>query len=125
MPPPGPVVMADYIHLTTEFPSYGPGAEVVLILANPTERQYGYNLCTSLLQRLEGAQWIEVQPGLAEVCTMELRLMPPGGRATFTFRLAPGLPAGQYRARAAIEDVDAGTRLLLSSTTFAVTPRGG
>ena len=111
------------IALTTNLPSYGPGGEVTIRLRNATQRQYGYNLCNSQVQRLQGASWVQFQAA-AEICTMELRMLQPGGEATFAFRLQQNIPAGQYRVQTSVEDQAANQSQVLTSNTFAVTPRG-
>jgi oligopeptidase B len=110
------------VTFSTQFPSYGPGAEVVLRLHNATAGDLGYNLCNSGLQRLEGGEWTSVPED--RVCTMELRVMQPGLDATYTLRLPPALPAGQYRYVTTVEHMQSGERPSVHTNTFAVTPRG-
>jgi hypothetical protein len=109
--------------LTTEFPSYAPGATVNLQLHNTTGSNLGYNLCASGLERLDGTAWMPVRE-YDIVCTMELRRLEPRQRASFPHQIPTTLQAGQYRFVTTIEDLPTGERREIASNTFAITPRG-
>ena len=72
-----------------------------LILQNGYNGSVGYNLCASGLQRWNNSTWQAVETG--EMCTMELRSLPPGQDATFEKRLPDGLAAGRYRYVTSVE----------------------
>lgn len=74
---------------------------VRLQLRNGSADRAGYNLCTSALERRDGASWTAVRTD--EACTMELRILEPGGTATFEKTLPSGLAAGEYRYVARVD----------------------
>jgi hypothetical protein len=111
----------DYVYLTTDASNYRPGDQVTLLLMNPSQRQYGYNLCPSRLEHLQEGDWVVVRRSLAEFCTMELRLLDPGQRGSYAFEMDASAPEGQYRVQTSLEDIQSGERMFLTSTTFAVT----
>jgi hypothetical protein len=80
-----------------------PGARFTLSLTNRTPDQVGYNLCVAALDRRVGDDWQPSPHALAEVCTMELRLLEPGAAATFQHTMPAAAPAGEYRIRTAVE----------------------
>ena len=77
------------------------GDRVRLILQNGHDGRVGYNLCASGLQRWSGSEWEEVRTG--DICTMELRTLPPGQDATYEKELPDDLAAGQYRYVTSVE----------------------
>jgi hypothetical protein len=79
-----------------------PGGSVTLTLSNQTAWPVGYNLCTSALQREAAGSWQAVPED--RICTMELRMLDPGGRSQLELQLPPTLEPGQYRYTANIED---------------------
>ncbi|HSJ24724.1 MAG TPA: hypothetical protein VK929_08665 [Longimicrobiales bacterium] len=96
------------------------GDSLELTLTNRSEQQLGYNLCTSAIERRTAAGEWEVHPvPLAEVCTMELRVLDPGASDTFRHNL-PALQPGTYRFRAGVEWPLGGDRVGVTSTTFDV-----
>jgi hypothetical protein len=125
LPPPpvgrewGPAVSGP--RLETDFPSYGPGAEVTVTLFNPTADRIGYNLCHAELELLREGVWVRVLPMLWPVCTDILLRLEPGKADSLAFRLEPDLPAGQYRVRHRLLN---GEPMQVVSNVFAVTPRG-
>lgn len=90
------------------------GDRVMLTLRNGSAVSVSYNLCSSALQR--GPSWEPVQTG--DICTMELRTLPPGDSATFEKTLPSDLAPGEYRY---VTNVDAdGTRSVAASNPFRV-----
>jgi hypothetical protein len=94
------------------------GDTIVLTLLNGSAGDVGYNLCTSALERRTADTWEPVPTD--RVCTMELRLLPPGERATFPLTLPPGAPAGDYSFTTRVEDMAAGTARTVRSNTIRV-----
>lgn len=90
------------------------GATMTLTLANGIDQPIGYNLCTSGLVR-DGAS---VQTD--RVCTMELRTLQPGARATYGWELPDDLAPGSYRFTAGVERMTSGSRLVVTSNGFTV-----
>jgi hypothetical protein len=79
------------------------GESVTIRLVNGSGGAVGYNLCPAVLERRTAAAW-ELDPTpLVEVCTMELRLLPPGESAEYSHTIPPALAAGEYRFRVAVE----------------------
>jgi hypothetical protein len=78
------------------------GQTVTLSLSNQTAWPVGYNLCTSLLERESGGSWEPVRED--RICTMELRMLAPGGEARDQIELAPTLEPGMYRFSTNFED---------------------
>ena len=92
------------------------GNNVMLTLRNGSTTPVLYNLCSSGLQRMNGAAWEAVETG--DICTMELRTLEPGASATFEKTLPPDLRAGEYRY---VTNVDAdGNRSVVTSNPFRV-----
>lgn len=88
---------------------------MTLRLANGTSEQIGYNLCTSQLQREVSGRWEPVESD--RICTMELRLLQPGGEDAFAIELE-GVAAGRYRFVTSVER--AGAMPELASEPFRV-----
>ena len=94
-----------------------PGA-ITLVLQNRSRDEVGYNLCPSSLERRSGTDWTPVPT--ARVCTMELRILPPGSDARYVFELPQGITAGSYRARASVSRGDNGVGYWIESGVFQV-----
>ena len=90
------------------------GQKVSLTLTNSSQSTVGYNLCASQLMRRTGGAWTVVPT--QQVCTMEIRGLPPGESAQFRHSLPPGVQAGEYQYRTSIEM--AGGRTELASHSF-------
>lgn len=95
-----------------------PGQPVELTLRNGTAADVGYNLCTSGLERRAGESWQAVPSD--RVCTMELRLLPPGDQARYPLDLEPELAPGEYRFRTRVERMQTGDREDVVSRPFQV-----
>src|SRR5688572_24596127 len=109
-PPPAAGSRSDVVLLSAERLD---AARYRLILQNGYNGQVGYNLCASGLQRWSDSGWQPVETG--EMCTMELRSLPPGQDATFEKRLPDGLAAGRYRYVTSVE-IPMGTEQVLVVT---------
>jgi hypothetical protein len=96
------------------------GQEVRLTLTNRSDREVGYNLCPSTLQRRAGNDWQQSSLRFTEVCTMELRVLQPGASDTFRHPLPAGLPAGTYRFRASVEWPLGEGQIMVHSAPFEV-----
>lgn len=107
--------------LSTERSTYVAGTQAVILLTNRFEYSVGYNLCFSVLERRVNGQWITAESQRERVCTAELRLLAPGKTDSYTFRLDPGLPAGEYRFRTTLENMSSGARAAVVSNSFTVT----
>jgi hypothetical protein len=97
-----------------------PGDEVMVTLANRSDRELGYNLCVAVLDRREDGDWVEWPEPPAEVCTMELRMLSPGETASFRHTLPPRLVAGEYRFRTDVEAPLGEGRVTVTSAGFRV-----
>jgi Big-like domain-containing protein len=95
------------------------GAAVTLTLRNNTTVAVSYNLCSSRLERRGDGGWETVPEDRA--CTQELRILKPGATDRFTVRLAPGLPAGEYRFQTSVGLGDGGAGRNLRTPAFRVT----
>jgi hypothetical protein len=96
------------------------GGEIRLTLTNRSSDLIGYNLCVAALDRLEGEEWVEVPERPAEVCTMELRTLAPGGSDTFPHTLPRTLAPGVYRFRTGVESPLGESQVGLTSGRFEV-----
>jgi hypothetical protein len=95
------------------------GAERVrLILQNGFEQAVGYNLCASGLEVRTISTWQPVRTD--EVCTMELRTLPPGQDATFEKRLPLNFPDGEYRYVTRVEIPIGSEQVNITSRPFQV-----
>jgi hypothetical protein len=74
---------------------------VTLLLRNETPHQIGYNLCASALEHRSGTSW-RTEP-LEGVCTLELRIVPPGQVARYERKLPTNIAGGEYRFRTSVE----------------------
>jgi hypothetical protein len=93
------------------------GAERVrLTLHNGGAQAVGYNLCASGLEVRTVSAWQPVRTG--EVCTMELRSLPPGQDATFEKRLPLNLPDGEYRYVTRVEIPIGSEQVSITSRPF-------
>lgn len=92
------------------------GATMNLTLSNGSRQQVGYNLCTSAIETSAGRS-----VPTDRICTLELRTLNPGQRATYSYELPDRLSAGNYRFSTGIEWMDAGTRTVVRSNGFEVT----
>lgn len=83
---------------TTELYFTGEVAEVEL--TNHSGRELGYNLCASMeLDRRVGAEWVPLARDADRICTLELRLVPPGESRTGQVQVPEDLEPGVYRFR--------------------------
>lgn len=108
--------------LATDRDRYAPGDTATLVLTNRFDHELGYNLCPAALDRRDAGRWAPAPEPEDRVCTLELRLLPPGERATYPFPLDPRLPPGEYRFRATVENFADGTRSEHESNAFSVGP---
>lgn len=99
---------------------YRAGEPATLRLHNRLGEPAGYNACTWTLQLRREAGWQAAPHEGERVCTMELRTLAPGETARPDFRLDARLPAGEYRLRAVLHRLDAGSRAVRYSGTFRV-----
>jgi hypothetical protein len=119
--PPGPAsASGNVVTLTVDRTQYRAGNTMVLTLRNGTAQNIGYNLCGAGLDRRVGTEWQQVQPGLAEVCTLELRTLAPGGSATYRHTVPSGLAPGEYRVRSAVESPLGASWVAVHSSVFAI-----
>lgn len=116
---PALVVVGSDSLLRTSATLYAPGASGELILSNTLNHPIGYNLCTASLERRQGSTWVSAENG-DRVCTMELRLLQPGGTASFRFTLRADLPPGEYRYSTRLENMSTGVGQVHASNTFGV-----
>jgi hypothetical protein len=110
---------SDVVLLVAPVPATA-GDSVTLTLENGLAQPIGYNLCTSGLERQDGEDWQPVPSD--RVCTMELRLLEPGERASFTLQLQPELTGGVYRFRTNVERMEAGESDVAQTGPFRVEP---
>jgi len=101
----------------TDADAYEAGSGMALRLTNRTGRTLSYNLCHSQIQRHVDNDWQTAKTDLAEACTMELRGLPPGRSANFSFRMPP-LREGSYRIRTELRDPRGGPPVEAVSNTF-------
>jgi hypothetical protein len=120
-PPATANVAANAVVLSLDRAQYRSGDTMVLTLRNGLAHTIGYNLCGAALERREGGEWRQVQPGLAEVCTLELRTLAPGAGATYRHTVPPGLAAGEYRVRSAVESPLGGSWVAVQSAPITIT----
>jgi hypothetical protein len=106
------------VTLRAEPSTAAPGDTVELILANHATATLGYNLCSSGMERRAGTTWNTVPS--TRMCTMELRMLPPGESARFPIGLDSDLPAGEYRFVTSVNDQAAGSSTLVRSGVVRV-----
>lgn len=88
---------------TTNRTAYARNDEIVSQLVNTSERDVGYNLCTSALERRTGSGWVVVRRNPDHPCILPLYILRPGQTASYR-ELASVVPsAGTYRLRAHVE----------------------
>ena len=94
------------------------GNSVDLTLNNGSASAIGYNLCSSALMRRTGNTWTSVATN--QMCTMELRTLPPGESAHFRHTLPSGIAQGDYRYETGAETPLNGERTGVISNSFSV-----
>jgi hypothetical protein len=109
---------AEGLDLRTDRQSYSTGEQVVLTLRNDSGEPLGVNLCLSTLEHRRNGEWVDAPRQLEEVCTALLQLLETGQTASHSFRLVPGLTAGEYRFRTRIEKMHAGAADHYASNAF-------
>lgn len=90
----------------------------LLALENGSADRVGYNLCVSTLERRSGERWEQVVP--PPICTMDLRTLAPGERATFPRKIDESLPPGDYRFVTKVEWPVGGSMKTLMSNTMTI-----
>lgn len=75
---------------------YRAGETIALRLVNRTSLTLGYNACTRTLQRDAAGVWLTVAD-TGRICTLELRLLPPGAAQTAMTLLQSQLTPATYR----------------------------
>jgi hypothetical protein len=98
-----------------QFTAERQGDGFLLTLENRSADRVGYNLCVSTLERRSGEQWEEFLP--SPICTMELRSLGPGQRATFPRQIEESLPAGKYRFVTGVEVAGSHRRIASDTVT--------
>lgn len=98
--------------------SFEPGAQIFLILNNESSDDVGYNLCLHDLERRVDGEWESLQ--IERICTLELRILTPGGSAVTALDLPDPLPDGEYRFRVAVHLMEDGEIRDLVSDPFHV-----
>jgi hypothetical protein len=106
--------------IATEREHYRPGQVATLSLSNPLDERIGYNACAWTLELHRDDGWETAPYEDERVCTMELRILEPGGAASPTFAFDDSLPAGSYRFRAILHRLDTGSRKIHRSGTFRI-----
>ncbi len=107
----------DGIRLQARVNPADPGT-IVLTLDNGSSQSIGYNLCSSQIARLDGTTWTNVEENRA--CTMELRMLEPGGTDQFTVPLPPGARPGEYRYTTSINRNNTDDTLRVSSNSVRI-----
>ncbi len=109
--------VVDGVRLGARVDPADPGS-MVLTLENGSTGSIGYNLCTSSIERLDGSRWTRVEEDRA--CTMELRMLAPGGTDQFTVGLPAGAPPGEYRYTTSVNRDDRDDSVTVSSNSFRI-----
>lgn len=115
---PTPGASPDDVRLTVEPEAVAAGDSVTLVLTNGSSGEIGYNLCTSDLERRRDGGWEPVPSD--RVCTMELRLLPPGDDARYSLAIRSDLPRGEYRYRTDVTRQEDGGPVDVASEAFRV-----
>lgn len=109
---------ASGVSLSLEPGSPDPGDSVTLVLENGSDAEIGYNLCPSSLTRQAGSDWTVVPSD--RMCTMELRMLQPGGTDRFTLQLPDDLKPGTYRFQTIVERTTGGGLETLVTEAFEI-----
>ena len=116
--PSGPA--ADGIAYEADRSVYAPQDSIVTTLANTSDADVGYNLCTAVLERRTGGGWTRVARTPERTCTLPLYVLHPDESATYreAASVVPG--PGTYRLRARIETPVPGARRDMVTDPFTV-----
>jgi hypothetical protein len=106
------------VHLRVEPESVSVPGSVTLVLSNESPEEVGYNLCTSSLERSVAGSWQAVPSD--RVCTMELRMLPPGDEARLPLELPADLASGEYRFLTSVEMTRVGDQGPVRSEAFRI-----
>jgi hypothetical protein len=98
------------------------GGEVMLTLENRSDAELGYNLCPSVLDRRTEEGWEQWPQAPAEICTMELRMLPIGSSSSYRHTLPSRLEPGEYRFRTGVEVAAGEDWVQVASEAFEVIP---
>ena len=106
---------SDEVTLTAAPQQVKEGATVTLTLHNGSNRQLGYNLCTSSLETAA-----RKRVPTSRVCTMELRTLEPRRTATYRYELPVNMVEGSYRLLTDVERMGTGTRTAVRSNSIEI-----
>lgn len=114
--------IAAALRVTTAFSTdrthYQPADTVSLRLENTTNREIGYNLCSSTLQIEQGDDWRDI-PSL-KVCTAALYPLAPQQHDIEPYALDDTLAAGTYRFMSKIYLLESRANSKIYSNSFTV-----
>lgn len=112
------------IEFSVNAPAYATGDTIRLTLANRSLSQLGYNLCGVALEYRTNTGWQPAAPRHLPyaACTLELRVLQPGGTAVALQVVQPQIPSGVYRFRTGIEwPLDSQDHPTLTTGQFDIT----
>ncbi len=85
---------------------YGADQNVTVTLANETNNAVGHNLCSSVLERRQSGKWQVALKQEGRACTDAIYPLAANQKETFTFPLGAQLPAGTYRCKTRLYQLD-------------------
>jgi hypothetical protein len=109
---------AEGIAFQPQRPAYRRGDTATIVLRNGTGEPLGYNLCISSRELRAGASWKRFSP--LRVCTLELRILQPGGETQLREPITAEWEAGEYRMVTTVERMRSGNRGEIFSASFTV-----
>lgn len=107
------------VRLVVDRAVYRTGDTLVARLVNDTGQRVGYNLCGSAREQWTGGEW-RLFASL-RVCTLELRILEPGGAAEHREAVEAGAP-GRNRFVTTVELMSDGRSVRVVSDPFTVEP---
>ena len=116
---PAPVLRnAEGITFEAQRPAYRRGDTATIVLRNGSGQALGYNLCFSARELRTGASWKRFSP--LRVCTMELRILPPGAETQLREPITAEWERGEYRMVTTVERMGSGDRGEIFTPLFTV-----
>ncbi len=94
------------VRYSTDRSKYTTDQNVTITLANEMKNAVGHNLCSSVLERRQSGKWQVALEQEGRACTSAIFPLAAGKQETFSFVLSAQLPAGAYRCKTRIYQLD-------------------
>lgn len=97
---------SDEVRYFTDRAQYTTDQSLTITLANEMDKAVGHNLCSSVLERRQSGKWQVALEQEGRACTDAIYPLAASQAVTFTFALGAQLPAGTYRCKTRLYQLD-------------------